>query len=339
MKLQPASNEQAFLKAGFLGFAKSGKSFTVSKIAIGLHKFIDSKNPVAFLDTETGSSYVLPMFKKEGVELLTAKSRAFVDLLSIGRESEKTCDILIIDSISHFWTELVKSYQTKMGRKRLRVQDWGPIKEEWQAFTDFYINSKLHILMCGRAGFEYDFRENEDGVTEIQKTGIKMKAESDMSFEPSLLIEMEKIRSRDGSVGQGIVHRAWVVGDRFDLLTGRSFDNPGFDQILPHVKQLNIGGTHVGIDLGTSSKDLFDSPEGRSNLSKRREIALECIQNEIVKLIPGRTAKEQQDKITLLEKIFGTNSWTAISDLHPDKLETGLHEIKQHKIEGENNAA
>lgn len=329
MLLKAAENEQAFLKAGYLGFAKSGKTHTVAKVAIGLHKYIESKKPVAFLDTETGSSYVLPMFKRAGIELITAKSRAFVDLLDIGKQAEKTCDIWIIDSISHFWQEIVKAYQAKTGRKRLRVQDWGPIKEEWQAFTDFYLNSKLHILMCGRAGFEYDFTEDEEGVTEIRKTGVKMKAEGDMSYEPSLLVEMEKVRAKDGSAGQGITHRAWVIGDRFDVLTGKSFDNPGFDQFLPHIKQLNLGGNHIGIDVSNNSKELFDSPESRSNLQKRREIALESIQNEIVKKIPGRTAKEQQDKISLLEKVFGTNSWTAISDLYPEKLERGLHEIKQ----------
>jgi hypothetical protein len=336
VNLKPAENEQAYGKLGFLGFAKSGKTHTAAKVAIGLHKYIESKKPVAFLDTETGSSYVLPMFKKAGIELITAKSRAFVDLLDIGRQAEKTCDIFIIDSISHFWQEIVKAYQQKTGRKRLRVQDWGPIKEEWQAFTDFYLNSKLHILMCGRAGFEYDFTEDDEGVTEIRKTGVKMKAEGDMSYEPSLLIEMEKVKAKDGTAGQSITHRAWIIGDRFDVLTGKSFDNPGFDQFLPHIKQLNLGGTHVGVNVSNSSKDLFDSPEGRSNINKRREIALESIQNEIVKKIPGRTAKEQQDKITLLEKVFATNSWTAISDLHPDKLEAGLHEIKEMKTEGVN---
>lgn len=332
MKLKPAENEQSYLKAGFLGFAKGGKTFTASKVAIGLHKYIQSKKPVAFLDTETGSSYVLPLFKTAGIELLTAKSRAFVDLLSICAEAEKTCDILLIDSITHFWVEIVKAYQTKMNRKRLRVQDWGPIKDEWQAFTDFYLNSKLHILMCGRAGHEYDFTEDEDGVTEIRKTGVKMKAEGDMSYEPSLLIEMEKVRAKDGSAGQSITHRAWVIGDRFHSLTGKSFDDPGFEAFLPHIKQLNLGGAHVGVDVSGNSQELFDSPEGRSNIHKRREIALESIQNEIVKKIPGRTDKAQQAKINLLEKVFGSNSWTAISDLHPDKLESGLHEIKQMEV-------
>ena len=335
MELKLAVNDQAFLKAGLLGFAKAGKSYTASLIAIGLHRYIKSKKPVAFLDTETGSAYVLPMFKEAGIELLTAKSRAFVDLLDIGRKAASQCDILIIDSITHFWVELVKAYMLRMGRKRLRVQDWGPIKDEWQSYTDFYINSRLHILMCGRAGWEYDFREDEEGNTEIQKTGIKMKAESDMSFEPSLLIEMEKVREKTGRVGQEIIHRAWIVGDRFHDLTGKSFDNPTFESFLTHVKKLNLGGEHLGVDTSGSSKDLFDSPDGRSNIHKRREIALECIENEIKKAVPGRSDKDQQQKIKILEDTFGTNSWTAISDLHPDKLEAGLKKISESKTKRE----
>lgn len=335
MELKPAVNDQAFLKAGFLGFAKSGKTYTASKVAIGLHKYTKSKKPVAFLDTETGSAYVLPLFNEEKIELVTAKSRAFVDLISICRQAEKNCSILLIDSISHFWTELVKAYQDKLNKKRLRVQDWGPIKSEWQAFTDFYINSKLHIIMCGRAGWEYDFREDEEGVTEITKTGIKMKAESDMSFEPSLLVEMEKVRDGSGKIGQGIIHRAWVVGDRFHDLTGKSFDNPGFEAFLPHVRKLNLGGEHIGVDTANSSQELFDGPESRMSIQKRREIALECIQNEILKRIPGRAVKDQQEKVKLLEDTFGTGSWTAISDLHPERLENGLKKIAEIKIESE----
>jgi hypothetical protein len=189
--------------------------------------------------------------------------------------------------------------------------------------------------MCGRAGWEYDFREDEEGNTEITKTGIKMKAEGDMSFEPSLLIEMEKARDGSGKIGQGIIHRAWVVGDRFHDLTGKSFDNPGFEAFLSHIKKLNLGGEHLGVDTGNSSQELFSGPEARMSIQKRREILLECIQNEITKRIPGRTTKEQQDKIKLLEDTFGTSSWTAISDIHPEKLEAALKKMTATKKESE----
>jgi hypothetical protein len=62
--LTPAKKETAFAKVGLLGFAGSGKTLTASRIAIGLAKMMDSKKPVAFMDTEVGSDYVIDLFKK-----------------------------------------------------------------------------------------------------------------------------------------------------------------------------------------------------------------------------------------------------------------------------------
>lgn len=329
--LKAASNQQAFLKAGIMGFAGSGKTHTGAKIATGLHKHINSAKAIAFLDTETGSDFVLPMFEKAGIKLLTAKSRAFVDLLEVVKESEKTCDILIIDSISHFWTELMDAYQTKLKRTRLKLQDWGPIKQEWRSFTDLYLNSHLHIIMNGRAGWEYDFHTDEEtGQTDVAKSGTKMKAETEMGYEPSLLIEMEKVRQGEGKIGQAFTHRAWVLKDRFDVINGKSFDNPGFESFLPHIRLLNIGGEHIGVDTSANSEGLFDSLEGRSNIHKRREIAIENLQNEILKRIPGRAAADQKAKLAILEDLFDTGAWTAISEMHPDRLENALIKLKQN---------
>lgn len=329
--LQPARNEQAYLKAGIRGFEKCGKTFTSALIAVGLHKYIKSKKSIAFLDTETGSSYVLGKFQEAGIPLLTAKSRAFVDLIAVCREAEKQCDILIIDSITHFWVELVDAYQKKMGRTRLRVQDWGPIKQEWREFSELYVNSKLHIIMCGRAGWEYDFEEDEDGVTEIRKTGTKMKAETETGFEPSLLIEMERIKANDGKIGQTLHARAWVVGDRFDVINGRCFDNPTFESFLPHIAKLNLGGTHVGIDTSKSSKDLFTSPASRSDEFRRREIALAEIKQELALKFSARTDEDKKAAIRVMRSIFGTAAEPALEQLQATSLEIGLRKLKSLK--------
>lgn len=329
--LKPASNEQAYLKMGIRGFEKCGKTFTSALTAVGLHKYIKSKKPIAFLDTETGSSYVLEKFKEANIQLLTAKSRAFVDLVGVLKEAEKTCDILIIDSITHFWVELVDSYMRKMNRTRLRIQDWGPIKQEWHQFSDLYVNSKLHIIMCGRAGWEYDFEEDEDGVTEIRKTGTKMKAETETGFEPSLLVEMERIKANDGKIGQTLHARAWIVGDRFDVINGKSFDNPTFETFLPHIQKLNLGGTHVGIDTSKTSDNLFHSPASRSDEFRRREIAMEEIKQEMSLKFSSRTDEGKNAGIVVLRNIFGTAATSALEQIFADKLEAGLKRLKNLK--------
>ena len=80
--LKPAAKELAFAKVGFLGFAKSGKTFTATQMAIGLADIIKAKT-IGFLDTETGSDFMIPLFEQVKLDLVVAKTRAFKDLLAI----------------------------------------------------------------------------------------------------------------------------------------------------------------------------------------------------------------------------------------------------------------
>ena len=42
-------------------------------------------------------------------------------------------------------------------------------------FTDLFINAPIHIILCGRAGYEYDyFEDQETGKKNLEKTGIKI---------------------------------------------------------------------------------------------------------------------------------------------------------------------
>jgi hypothetical protein len=88
---KPAETTSAFLKMGFMRFAGSGKTYTASSTAIGLIRHMRELNlpaankPLFFLDTEKGSDWVARKIKDAGVELYTAKTRAFADLLAAVR--------------------------------------------------------------------------------------------------------------------------------------------------------------------------------------------------------------------------------------------------------------
>src|SRR3990167_3393095 len=219
-----ASNTQCYLKMGIIGLAGSGKTFTASHTAIGLVNIIKEKNlkesgkPVYFADTETGSSYVKHHFESCGIELATAKTRAFSDLINIVNEEEADASVLILDSISHFWREFTESYAKKKNTNRLEFKDWDYLKTEWGKFTDRFVNSKLHIIMCGRMGYEYDFFTDDDGKRQLEKTAVKMKAETETGYEPSLLVWME--RSMDLKTNK-VIREAHVLKERFDVIDGK----------------------------------------------------------------------------------------------------------------------
>lgn len=309
----------AFLKMGLMGFAGSGKTFTATETAIGLVRYMrelgipHGDRPLFFLDTETGSDWVKPRIEAAEIELFTAKTRAFSDLLLAVKESEKNASLLLVDSISHFWKELCESYQRQKKRNRLQFEDWNFLKSEWGKFTDLFVNSGVHIILCGRAGYEYDYFEDDAGKKQLEKTGIKMKAEGEMGYEPSLLVLMERKMDVEEK-------NTWRVGtvlkDRSTLLDGQEFTNPKFVSFLPHIKCLNLGGQQLGVDTSRTS-DHTIPPDERDNRRVQRKIVLDEIEALLVLHHPGQTAAEKKAKADLIRKHFNSTSWTEISELMP----------------------
>lgn len=336
--LKPAQNTMAYLKMGLYGDTGSGKTWTASEVALGLHRFLQSlklpqaNKPVAFFDTETGSSFILPKFKSQGIELVTFNGSALKDLVQVMDEAEKECSILIIDSITNVWDEFTDAYMKKRKQNYIELWDWKPIKKEWRAqYRDRFVNSKLHIIMCGREGAIYTTEEQErNGKTKKTsvKSGTKMRAEGDTGYEPSILCEMEKVYSE----GSGnYVRRCNVVKERFGLLDSKSFDNPTFSVFLPHVKNLNLGGEHYGLNTESNSEEMFDD-DGNGALQKmfkRRDIALEELDAALTKSgLSGSSGDVKKRRIEVLEQCFGTSAKTAIESLSPERIEAAVERIK-----------
>ena len=327
--LQPAKPEMAYLKLGIYGEAGSGKSYTSSLIAIGLAKMLRSTKPVGFVDTETGSDFLIPMFEREGVGMVRTKTRAFADLLTIVDEAQGACDVLIIDSITHFWNELQEAWCKKMNAKRVSLKGWQELKPTWREFTSRFISSPLHIIVCGRSADKWEEEiDPTDGAKELKKVGTKMRAETEMAYEPSLLVEMEAVQINP-RIGGKLVHRAYVRKDRFDVINGQQFDNPVLDAFMPHIALLNLGGEHKAIEPGRNSTDMFDRTDIGEMKSVKRDIALEKITSLMLDLYPSQSEADKTGKRTLLKEIFGTTSWTEISRLFSiDKLDEGIKNLE-----------
>ncbi len=313
-----AEMTSAYLKMGVLGFAGSGKTYTSTKTAIGLIDHMRKAGlplgdkPMFFLDTETGSDWVKSEIEASGIPLFTAKTRAFSDLMLALDEAKRESSLLLVDSITHFWTELCESYQKARKRTRgLEFQDWAFLKKEWRRFTDRFINDPLHIIICGRAGYEYDYFEDDTGKKQLQKTGVKMRAETEFGYEPSLLVEMDR---HTDMATRKVTRTATILKDRSTLIDGKAFTNPGFKDFLPHIRFLNIGGAHIGVDTSRTSERDIPADGGRDKDRIYRRIVIDEIQSLLVEHFPGQTADEKRTKQSLLREHFKA-SWTEIEEL------------------------
>lgn len=332
---KPATNQTAFAKIAIYGSEGSGKTYTASEIAIGVTKQSKGKK-VAFMDTETGSDFLIKKFKSAGIELLVHKARAFKDALEAFKEAEaQGYSCLIIDSVTHVWEDLKTSYMKRRGISKLEFHHFGPLKAEWQQLNDLFLNSKVHALMLGRAGNDYEtYRDEETRKLEIVKVGTKMKAESGFAYEPSLLIEMTKLRKAEvtgKADDKGFINRATILKDRSDTMNGQEFDSPKFDTFKTFFDFLSLGKEHVGVDTSRNSEDLFDDADkSYVQKQKRKDIALEELQSVLIKSgLDGTSTEAKKKRVEVMEKVFGTHSKTAIEAMSPETLELGLKKVTQ----------
>jgi hypothetical protein len=343
--MQTLGKGQGHLRAGLQGFQGSGKTWTAFLLAIGVRRHFNLDGPIVMFDTEGGSEYIAPLVKREtGVDLIGLRSRSLDDLLELGMEAETVgASVMVTDSMTHIWRDACESYKVQLNkmlvakgknpRNRLEFQDWDPIKRKFGLWTDLYLNAKLHMIICGRAGFTYDYEENDEtGKKELLKTGLKMKTEGEFGFEPSLLIHMERTaKFEDGKLdASSYYHRASVLKDRFGLIDGHECDDPTFDFFAPHVMALTPGAyapidTAIKTDMGVRD----DGDTEWQYERRQRTILCEEVQGELSRIYPGQTAKEKKAKLDLIDEAFKTRSWTKVETLGSNMLRDGLALIRE----------
>lgn len=354
--LKKATVEQSAAKVGIFGRQGSGKTTTAAMIALGLSKAYHKGAPVAALDTENGSDYLVPVFEAEGVELLVVKSRAFADMKNALREAQQGgCCAYLVDSYTHPWQELTSTFKEKSKRKRLEFHHMDELKSLWRTWTDQMLNSPLHIILSGRLGFEWGEEETDEGRNLI-KLGTKMKSESEAGYEPSLLIEMEGVQNADTRLKQTrtkkgtIVHHAYVLKDRWRTLNGRTFTfkdineykagdyKKVFDAFAPHWSKLVIGTQQRAVDGSRTSGAMFSNATGESvgqEIARRKQIAAEEVEGILAALWPGQDAGSKAIKRELVHELFDTYSWKAVETSKLEALETAVAVLREFKAQAE----
>jgi hypothetical protein len=292
------------------------------------------------MDTEQGSSWIKGRVEAAGIGLVTAKTRAFTDLLSAIPEAQEHASVLLIDSLTHFWVELTETYCRKKAAEfrrptyRLQFQDWAYLKAEWRKFTDLFVNSPTHVIVCGRAGYEYDYIEDEDTKKkQLEKTGIKLKAEGEMGYEPDLLVLMERRMNMESKKDEHIAH---VLKDRSAFLDGQEFVEPTFESFLPHVRCLNLGGKQLAVDTSRTSAAAIPAEAPRDKGAIQRQIIIDEINDVLLHHdAAGTGAADRKKRSELMQQHFGTVSKTQIEELLPlSELRAGFDSLHRALTSG-----
>lgn len=354
--LKPIEDAPGFLKAGILGFAGSGKTFTATQLAVGARKALNLTGPIGYFDTENGTPFVQGYVRAAtGQPLVGVKSRSLGDLkLTVKECIASGVSVLIVDSITHVWREVCDTYLARLNESRvldrkpkldrLDFQHWSAIKgpDMWAGWTDLFLNAPLHIIVCGRAGYEYDFQDRDDGSgkKDLIKTGIKMKVEGEFGFEPSIVVEMSADQVMEGGNVVDVVHTALVLKDRtMDpavSLTGRSKefrrtdpDTAVFDFFAPHVTSLRPSG-HQPVD--TSRRTEMQTPESMAAWDREKRARTSAIEEADGLLeaagFAGTSGEAKSMRAKLALECFGITSRTKMESTPSAALREGLDKLR-----------
>jgi hypothetical protein len=339
MKLEDFASEMVaannFVKADFAGFAGAGKSRTMTEFVLGSYKDLGYTKPVLVIDNEKGSRFLIPKFKEAGVKALLKETTSLDDVLtSFSMLEQGDIEYIMIDSLTKVWYRYVREYLEKNKRVFMELNDWGKLLPKWQEqFSDRFVAARGSIAFTGRGGYTYDKEEDEvderSGKTKkgsFVKSGVKMKLAGETPFEPDLNIWMEQ-KQEVTAEGLKIWREGQVMKDRSGLIDGMTFINPTYEHLRPFVTYL------VGVPQGTVSGESSDRnlAPGENYESfdrkRKRDITLEEIQEEIVKMYPGQTVGDKKGKADLVEELFNTRSWTAVENKPMDVLEAARNTL------------
>ena len=324
------ASKNHFIKASFGGFQGAGKSRTATEFIIGTYKDLKCSKPILIIDNEKGSRFLIPIFKKAGIDAIAKDTTSLSDVHeAFNFQKSGEVDFLFIDSLTKIYYKFIKDYKAKNKKSFMTLQDWGKILPSWQEeFSDRFVNAEGNIVFTGRGGFEYekedDTKDENRNVTEkgaFVKSGFKMKIAGETPYETDLNVWMELEKSlKDGKPHQ--TNNAYILKDRSDTINGKVFEMPKYKHFKPIINF--ILGLPVGeVAQETSSENLTPGSDFEYyEKQQAKKIEMEKIEAvfELNNLGSPRSAEEKKIKAMIIQKIFGTTSKTEIEKMNAGQL-------------------
>jgi len=203
-----ATKAKSKLRAAMYGPAGSGKTFTSLAVATGLGKRI------ALIDTERGSaSKYSDRFDFDVCELEENTLSNYIE--AIGQAVEDEYDVLIIDSLTHAWKDLLEEVDL-LTKTKYRGNSWSAWSEgtpKQRSFIDAILGAPIHIIGTMRTKTEWAMGENGRGKLTINRVGLAPEQGKGIEYEFDLLMEISTehvgniIKDRTGRFQDMLIHK------------------------------------------------------------------------------------------------------------------------------------
>ncbi len=190
-----ASKAQSKLRLALFGVSGGGKTYSALRLATGLG------GRIAVIDTEHGSASKYA--DKFDFDVCTLDNPTINNLLMTIDEA-KSYDVLIIDSLTHAWNELLKEVE-QIARSKFGGNTWSAWSEgtpKQMKLINAILDFKGHVIATMRAETNWTTQTNDRGKLVPVRVGEAPKQGKGIEYEFDMLIQL----SQD--------HSAYVLKDR-----------------------------------------------------------------------------------------------------------------------------
>lgn len=185
---KPATKEAAKARIALTGPSGSGKTYSALMLAFGLGE------SVALVDTERGSAskYV----GRNGWQFQTVQPNSYSPLSlvdTLGAAAGAGFDVLIIDSLSHYWMGtdgMLEQVDRRSGNNKF-TSGWKVVGPEEKKMIDAILAYPGHIIVTLRTKTEYVLETNDRGKQEPKRVGLKPVQREGIEYEFDLIGDLD----------------------------------------------------------------------------------------------------------------------------------------------------
>lgn len=185
MNLRQSERKKAKIKMALQGSAGSGKTYSSLLLAKGLTMGDLSK--VAIIDTENGSADLYAHLGNYNVLSLVPPFTPENYIKAIEVCENAAMEVIIIDSISHEWDELLDFHSKLAGNS---FTNWAKVTPRQKAFVDKILQAKAHVIATMRTKQDYVLNQ-KDGKYIPEKVGLKSVQRDGVDYEFTLVFDID----------------------------------------------------------------------------------------------------------------------------------------------------
>jgi hypothetical protein len=212
LTFQKATKAQSKLRAAFFGPSGAGKTFSALRVASGMGK------KIAVIDTERGSaSKYSDRFDFDVLELPKKDIETYCE--GIRAAGAAGYDVLIIDSLSHAWQELLEENE-RVAKAKYKGNTWSAWSEgtpKQRKLIDTILDFPGHVIATMRSKTEWTQEKDDRGRNTPKRVGLAPEQGKGIEYEFDLLLEIST------------EHYAQVIKDRTGKFQDKAIEKPGED--------------------------------------------------------------------------------------------------------------